>query len=145
MKDDEYHLVVTAWICNSDGKWLVTRRAENKSEPLKWEAPGGSALAGESSKQAVYREIKEEIGIDLVGGELFKTFRREKITWENPGFLDVWLFKLDFDTSEVVLQEEEVCDVKWASSTDILKMMDNDEFVPMKEFPYYEDIFEQIQ
>ncbi len=145
MKDDEYHLVVTAWILNREGKWLITKRSASKSKPLKWEAPGGSVLAGEDSRQGVYREIKEEIGIDLSGGELFKSFRRDIISWENPGFLDVWIFKMDFDLSDVVMQDEEVCDVKWASADEIIKMMENDEFVPMKEFPYYKEIFREYE
>lgn len=41
----------------------MTRRAVTKEFPLAWEFPGGSALAGETSRQAAARELREETGI----------------------------------------------------------------------------------
>lgn len=142
MNEDEYHLVVSAWITNSKGEWLIIRRAESKSYPLKWEAPGGSVLAGEDSELGALREVKEEIGITLDSGELFQSYRRDKPSWENPGFLDVWVLKADILIEDVKLQKEEVCDIKWATKEEILKMIETDDFVPMKEFPYYKDLFQ---
>ena len=66
-------------------------------------------MAGEDSKDAVIREVREETGLDVSnceGGYLF-TYHRE-----NPGegdnyFVDVYRFILDFDESDVHIQEEE--------------------------------------
>lgn len=44
LKDDEYHLVINAWIVNSKGEFLITQRVETKPHPLMWECTGGSAI-----------------------------------------------------------------------------------------------------
>ena len=74
-------------------------------------------------------------------GQLFASFRRDAPSWENPGFLDVWVFKLDFPIENIVFQPEETCDAKWASEEEILQMIQTDEFIPMKVFPYYKELF----
>ena len=39
------------------------------SAPLKWEFPGGKVEPGESARQALEREVREELGIDIDVGE----------------------------------------------------------------------------
>ncbi len=121
MAEDEYHLVVQIWIKNADNKWLISKRAPHKSHGLKWEPTGGSVVAGETSIQGALREVKEEVGISLSPkqGYLFKSFRREKVTWTNPGFLDVWVFKNNTPAEDIILQKEEVIDAKWATEEEI--------------------------
>ena len=63
MKPGEYGLVVCVWVCDGAGHLLLTKRApEKKSFPNTWENSGGSAWAGESSRQAIARELYEETG-----------------------------------------------------------------------------------
>ena len=78
LKDDEYHLVINAWIKNENDEFLITQRAATKSHPLMWECTGGSALAGETSVDAALREIKEELGIKIEpsSGKLIGSTRR---------------------------------------------------------------------
>ena len=58
MKPGEYGLVVCVWVCDGAGHLLLTKRApEKKSFPNTWENSGGSAWAGESSRQAIAREL----------------------------------------------------------------------------------------
>ena len=146
LSPEDYHLVVQVWIRNSRGQWLISRRAETKSQPLKWEPVGGSVQAGETSLQGGLREVREEVGIQLTGqGELFVSFRRDKeATWENPGFLDVWVFTQDFSIEDVTLQAEETCDAKWAEKDEIIRMIEEDDmFIPMRQFPYYKELLEK--
>ena len=66
MKEGDYHLSVLGVIMRPDGKFLITRRAEDKSwAPGWWEVSGGAAVAGEDSRDAVVREIREETGLDV--------------------------------------------------------------------------------
>lgn len=141
MLPDDYRLVVQVWIQNSKGKWLLSQRAPNKSQPLKWEPTGGCVQAGETSMQAAIREAREELGVMLKNGRLFRSFRRNDFCWENPGFLDVWFFEKDIEIETVVLQQEEAVGVRWASENEILKMIALGEFVPVHEFPYHRDLF----
>ena len=62
-KAGEYGLVVCVWVYDGNGNLLLTRRAPGKSFAGTWENSGGAAKAGESSLQAIARELFEETGI----------------------------------------------------------------------------------
>jgi len=128
LNDDEYHLVVNAWIKNSNNEFLITQRLETKSHPLMWECTGGSAIKGESSIEAAIREIKEELGIEVdksTGKFIGSTLRY----YPNcSDILDVWLFICDKSIDEVTIQEDEVNDVMWASVEKIKELYDNCKF-----------------
>lgn len=54
----EYHLVISAWIVNSKGQYLLSQRHPNKIYPFFWECTGGSVLASEDSLHGALREVK---------------------------------------------------------------------------------------
>lgn len=128
LKDDEYHIVVNAWIRNSKNEFLITQRAANKKYAFMWECTGGSALAGETSLTAAVREVKEELGIDLdesTGKLLGSTLRH----YPNcPDIFDVWIFTCDISIEDVTIQKEEVCDVMWASVEKIKELYNEKKF-----------------
>lgn len=128
LKDDEYHIVVNAWIKNSEGKYLISQRTANKTHPLMWETTGGSILKGESSISGVIREVKEELNVDLFpsqGQLIGSTTRYYKGC---PDILDVYLFEVGDSEFDIQIQKEEVNDYKWASSQEIKKMYDDGKF-----------------
>ena len=59
----EYGLVVCVWVHDGKGNLLLTRRAKGKTFAGTWENSGGGAQAGETSLQAIARELFEETGI----------------------------------------------------------------------------------
>lgn len=61
------HLTVVAAIIQYDNKTLCVQRNTNKYEYLshKYEFPGGKVELGESSEEALIREIKEELHMDI--------------------------------------------------------------------------------
>jgi 8-oxo-dGTP diphosphatase len=63
--------VVAGIISNEEGKILIAKRKKELSDGGKWEFPGGKVEKNESHKQTLYREIKEELGIEIVVEELF--------------------------------------------------------------------------
>ena len=110
LKDDEYHLTVLGVVAHKDGRFLITKRVMTKNwAPGWWEVSGGAAIAGETSEDAVKREILEETGLDVTnaeGGFLFSYHR------ENPGegdnyFVDVYKYHMDFTEEDIKLQTEE--------------------------------------
>jgi 8-oxo-dGTP diphosphatase len=60
--------VVGAVIVN-EGKILCAQRGENQSLSLKWEFPGGKIEAGETSQEALKREILEEMNCTIKIGD----------------------------------------------------------------------------
>jgi len=57
---------VGALILNEKRQILLTQRSQNsRNEKGCWEAPGGSVDFGETLEEAVRREMREELGIDI--------------------------------------------------------------------------------
>nr|MBQ8252567.1 NUDIX domain-containing protein [Lachnospiraceae bacterium] len=125
LKDDEYHLTVLGVVVRPDGKFLITQRVMTKAwAPGWWEVSGGAAMAGEESLEAVIREVKEETGLDVSGCEGGYMFSYHR---ENPGegdnyFVDIYRFVLDFDESELCLQEAETAGYKLATAEEIKEL-----------------------
>lgn len=59
-------LVVAAALINEKNEILLAQRPEGKQLAGSWEFPGGKVEAHESPEQALSRELKEELGIDVV-------------------------------------------------------------------------------
>lgn len=58
--------VTCAIIRNDEGKVLVVRRGPQMDNAGKWEFPGGKIKTGESLEDCLIREIREELGIDII-------------------------------------------------------------------------------
>jgi mutator protein MutT len=62
---------VSAALIFRNGKLLITQRPASAHLGGLWEFPGGKLEAGETFEQCLVREIREELGIEIFGGELF--------------------------------------------------------------------------
>ncbi|HTY94627.1 MAG TPA: 8-oxo-dGTP diphosphatase MutT [Steroidobacteraceae bacterium] len=56
-------LVVAAALCDRQGRILVAQRPEPKHLAGRWEFPGGKVGADESERDALLRELSEELGV----------------------------------------------------------------------------------
>jgi 8-oxo-dGTP diphosphatase len=62
---------VVAAVIEKDGRFLVCQRTRHQTMPLKWEFPGGKIEEGEQPRDALRRELDEELGIDAaIGNEI---------------------------------------------------------------------------
>ena len=115
----EYGLVVCVWVYDGKGNILLTRRAPEKSFAGTWENSGGAALAGESSLQAITRELREETGIcaQLEEFELLCSGR------DRSAHYDFYCLRRDADT-KVTLQPGETDAYQWVSLERIHEMIE---------------------
>ena len=129
----DFCLVVHVLVQNSEGLFLITKRAHKNYLPDFWENTGGGVMAGETSLEAAIREFNEETGFTLVAklGELLFTDKVVNSGWSC--FMDNWLFRQDFDIEEFVPQEGETVAARWATYEEIISLHENGEFVPFVE------------
>lgn len=130
-KQGLWHRAVYAFIFNKDGDVLLQKRSGNKKLwPDLWDVTvGGHVLAGEFGYQALIREVKEELGIEINENEIkyltSATSTNVKGDIINNHFNEGYIITKDIDISEIELQKEEVSDVKWFAKEEILGKIDN--------------------
>ena len=76
MKD---RIQVVAAVIRKNGKVLMASRPEDKP-PAGWEFPGGKIEPGETLNQALVRELKEELALDITPGDEIFRVHTSKIT-----------------------------------------------------------------
>lgn len=64
-------MLVSAAVIRREGKVLAGQRKRDGHHPLKWEFPGGKVEPGETPRQTLVRELREELSIEAeIGAEL---------------------------------------------------------------------------
>ena len=118
-KPGEYGLVVCVWVYDGAGHLLLTRRAQGKSYAGTWENSGGAAKAGETSRQAIVRELFEETGIraEQEEFELLDSGR------DRNCFYDFYCLKKTVPLEEIRLLPGETDAVKWVTFEKIHEMI----------------------
>ena len=64
-------LVVAAALFDRAGRVLIAQRPAGKALAGRWEFPGGKVDAGESEHRALRRELREELGIEVLAARPF--------------------------------------------------------------------------
>lgn len=132
MKPGDYHLTVLGAIRNADGRYLITRRVRTKAWAAGcWEISGGGVMAGETSTEAVRRELLEETGIDIQaakGGYQF-TYRRDNPDEGDNYFVDVYRFDVDIKADDVRIQREEADAFCFADADEIARIAAEGKFL----------------
>lgn len=128
LQEEEFHLVVNAWIQNDRGEFLIAQRAAMKSHPFMWECIGTSVVFGEDSLHAAIRGIKEKLGIDI-NSDMAKYigYMLRYFPYCND-ILDVWLFHHNASLEEIKIQEMEVNDAIWATANEIVELYQQGKF-----------------
>ena len=103
---------VVAAIIIKDGRIFATQRGYGEFKDG-WEFPGGKIEPGESRKEALVREIKEELDADIRVGSLLET-----VEYDYPAFhLTMHCFFCELISEDIVLKEHE--DARWLSEKEL--------------------------
>lgn len=123
-----YHLVVSTIVRHKDGTYLLLKRDDSKSIAPGFEevGAGGAVKKGETPKQAAYRELKEETGIQATRLEPLFHLISEGMQGISYGYLCT----TDIEKDSIVLQEGEVSAYRWVTQDELLAFCDSDACIP---------------
>ena len=121
LKDGEYVIQVKCWILNKENKILLTQRKADKYNGGMWEPTGGLAISGETSKQAITRELFEEIGLKVNEDtiDLIDSYRDDHF------FRDVYLIRDNVLLENIKFNDGEVADAKYVTIEEFKEMLQN--------------------
>lgn len=104
--------VVAALIWEGD-RFLIGQRPEHKARGLLWEFVGGKTEPGESKEQALIRECREELDVEIQVGDVFLELTHE--------YTDLTVHLTLFHASIVrgIPQKLEHQDLRWITPQEI--------------------------
>ena len=140
LNKDDYHIIIHAWVVNSNDEVIITKRHESKRIcPNMWECTEGSILAGESSVEGAVRELEEEIGLSFKKEEA--VFLTSFVLEESNTIVDSFMFIRDVKIEDLVLQENEVSDVLIVNREKYLEMCKKGDII--SSIRYFYDIYDK--
>lgn len=117
-----YVEVVAALIWDKD-RFLICQRPVNKARALLWEFVGGKVDKGESKEEALFRECREELAIDIAVDSVFT-----EVTHDYPDItIHLTLFNSRIVEGQLTLLEHN--DMAWITPSEI----ENYDFCPADE------------
>ena len=146
------HREVGVIVLNENNEILLEKRASTKKQsPNKWDLCAGHIEAGDVPKNAILREVKEEIGIDIKEKDLkfLDVFRRDKKFkngQHNNTYIYIYIYKTNKKVEDYTIQIEELSEVKYFPINVIEKALEekNSDYAFYDE-PYIKEILNKIK
>ncbi len=107
---------VVAALIVKEGKLLVCQRTRHQTMPLKWEFPGGKIEEREQPRDAMRRELEEELGILATVGDEVARIQHE---YPNGGMVELRFFVVREYQKEI--ENRIFKDIQWADPKDLSK------------------------
>lgn len=150
-KDGDWHKVAFIFIVNDNGEIILQKRSKEKeTNPNKWTASASGHLStGDTDIQGAIRELEEEIGIKIEKNELkYLCTVKEQEFNENMKIRhisNVYLLYKNVIIEDLVLQKEEVAEVKYVYYKDFEKMLINERENIVKHDEIYKEVLKEIK
>ena len=107
---------VVAGLIEKDGKLLVCQRTRHQTMPLKWEFPGGKIEDGEQPRDALRRELEEELGIIATIGDEVARIQHE---YPGGGMVELRFFIVREFKGEI--ENRIFREIRWAAPKELPK------------------------
>ncbi len=105
---------VVAALIFQDEKILVCQRTRHQTMPLKWEFPGGKIEEGEQPRDALRRELDEELGIDASIGDEVARIRHD---YKNGAAVELRFYSVRHYKGEI--ENRIFKDMRWANRSEL--------------------------
>lgn len=121
---------VVLGIIEREGKFLLIRRKKPHLS-LEWAFPGGIIKAGETDEEAVVREVKEEVGLDVevVGPKILE--RKHPNTLVQIAYFHCRLLG---EQTPFIGEEYEIAQIEWVGAREVLERFTSDVDPVIREF-----------
>ena len=103
---------VVAAVIARDGRYLITQRRASAVLPLLWEFPGGRVEGRETDAEALRREVRHRLGVEIEPGQLISFVSHP---YEKYG-VDLYLYECKLARGEP--SSINVADYRWVESTE---------------------------
>lgn len=123
LNENEHIAVAVIFIENSKGEYLIQKTSKEKGGLFS--STGGHVDSGETPKQAIQREVKEELGIEIKESSI-QEFGH--LLYDKP-IRYLFYLKEDIDTNKIVYQKEEVDSVEYMNLSEIEKLISKKEML----------------
>lgn len=119
------HNEVGLFLINDKGQVLLQKRSSNKRfDPNKWALCAGHVEAHESLEEAMLREAKEEIGIDISKNDLHQFGEKDVLIRNSNSHITYFYYiKTNMEEKEFTIQEDELSEVKWFYIDEVIDMI----------------------
>jgi len=108
--------VVAALILNGN-RILACQRTRHQVMPLKWEFPGGKIEEGEQPRDALRRELEEELGIEAtIGNEVVRIHHE----YPSGGSVELRFFEVHQYHGEI--ENRIFREIRWVSRKELLEL-----------------------
>src|SRR5205085_176744 len=105
---------VVAGLIFKDAKVLVCQRTRHQTMPLKWEFPGGKIEEGEQPRDALRRELEEELGINASIGDEVARIRHD---YKNGAAVELRFYAVHEYKGEI--ENRIFKDMRWATRSEL--------------------------
>ena len=99
---------VVAALIERRGRILICRRREDQDHAGRWEFPGGKVEQGETPRQALSRELREELGIHVEPGREIKRYR-----YQYPGRKEIELRFFHIEEVGADIDGGQFAEIRW--------------------------------
>src|SRR5215467_16032048 len=108
---------VVAALIVKGGKILVCQRTKHQTMPLKWEFPGGKIEEGEQPRDALRRELEEELGIEATVGNEVARIQHE---YPSGGTIELRFFEVHNYLGEI--ENRIFREVRWVEREELTQL-----------------------
>lgn len=124
-EENLWHREISVWVLNERNEVLIQKRSANKKQaPNKYGLCAGHIDPNETEKEAAVREVFEETGVKINEEDLQFIDIYVNTDEGNKHFKYIYLVRTDKKIEDMVMQEEEVSELKFITIPELEKIVE---------------------